>query len=301
MFGAKLLSKKLPFTTRDTSVYAALRGGSEDDSNSPSEKDFEEPVFARRRANKSGSVFSWAVIILLVSTNIITITGLLAIKHLSEERGETEPEYTPKSAARVQTLPTQWKRLNWWTEYSDKNFTETDALWDDILPSHGFIAMDRKWAKSQHWPDTMHLPSDDSKNVYLLEAYHLIHCVTIIRKTFWEAIHRADKYTFNPPHAGHCIDMMRQYVMCKADNTPLYLFGDDTAGDEQYRKCNDWNALKDFATDNSACYRDTPLDVDRTKFPLGAHFGYCDGGKDGLKDGERRGPWKHGVVFDGPA
>lgn len=23
----------------------------------------------------------------------------------------------------------------------------------------------------------MHLPSDDSKNVYLLEGYHLIHCV----------------------------------------------------------------------------------------------------------------------------
>jgi hypothetical protein len=100
MFGAKLLSKKLPFTNRDTSVYAALRGGSEDDSNSPSEKDFEEPVFARRRANKASFVFSWAVILLLVSTNIITITGLLAIKHLSEEGQTTEPEYTPKSAGK---------------------------------------------------------------------------------------------------------------------------------------------------------------------------------------------------------
>jgi hypothetical protein len=94
--------------------------------------------------------------------------------------------------------------------------------------------------------------------------------------------------------------VQRQYVMCKADNTPLYLFGDDTAGDEQYRKCNNWDVLRDFATDNSACYRDTPLDVDPTKFALGEHFGYCDGGKDGMTEGERRGPWKHGVVFDGP-
>lgn len=67
--------------------------------------------------------------------------------------------------------------------------------------------------------------------------------------------------------------MLRQYVMCKADNTPLYVFGDDTAGDEQYRKCNDWDALRDFATDNSACYRDTPPGVDKDTFPLGAHFG----------------------------
>jgi hypothetical protein len=67
--------------------------------------------------------------------------------------------------------------------------------------------------------------------------------------------------------------MMRQYIMCKADNTPLYVFGDDTAGDEQYRKCNDWNALRDYATENSACYRDTPPGVDKDTFPLGAHFG----------------------------
>jgi hypothetical protein len=95
----------------------------------------------------------------------------------------------------------------------------------------------------------------------------------VIRKTFWEAIHGAKDYSFRPPHAGHCIDMMRQYIMCKADNTPLYVFGDDTAGDEQYRKCNDWNALRDYATENSACYRDTPPGVDKDTFPLGAHFG----------------------------
>lgn len=29
-------------------------------------------------------------------------------------------------------------------------------------------------------------------------------------------------------------------------------------------------------------------------------IGYCDGGYDGVREGERRGPWKHGVVFDGP-
>ena len=95
--------------------------------------------------------------------------------------------------------------------------------------------------------------------------------------------------------------MLRQYVICKADNTPLYVFGDDTAGDEQYRKCNSWDSLRQFATDNSACYRDTPKDADPTTFPFGDHFGYCDGGYDGVKEGERRGPWEHGAVWDGSA
>lgn len=98
------------------------------------------------------------------------------------------------STALVDGLPTKFARFNWWTEYSDKNFTETDALWDDISefpattkeygdtkretdPAHGFIAVDREWAMAQHWPKSMHLPSDSSKNVYLLEEYHLMHCI----------------------------------------------------------------------------------------------------------------------------
>ncbi|KAF2202559.1 hypothetical protein GQ43DRAFT_470784 [Delitschia confertaspora ATCC 74209] len=212
-----------------------------------------------------------------------------------------DPEYTPKSYTRIETLPTKFSRLNWGTEYTEKNFTETDLLWDSINPAHEFIAMDREWARAQHWPESMHLPSDLRKNVYLLESYHLLHCVTVIRKTFWQAVRREpeDSFRYAPPHAAHCIDMLRQYIICKADNTPLYSFGDNTVGDEQYRKCNSWDVLRDFATENSACYRDIPLDRDPSTFLLGEHFGYCDGGYDGVKMGERAGPWKHGVVWDG--
>ncbi|OAL73383.1 hypothetical protein A7D00_1409 [Trichophyton violaceum] len=121
-----------------------------------------------------------------------------------------------------------------------------------------------------------------------------------LRRTFWEAVNRADEYTFNPPHSAHCIDTLRQYVICKADSTPMYLYGDDTAGDEQYRKCQDWNSLRQFATDHSACYMDTPRVADPDTFPFGAHFGHCDDGTDGVVEGERRGNWKHGAVWDGP-
>lgn len=65
--------------------------------------------------------------------------------------------------------------------------------------------------------------------------------------------------------------------MCHADNTPLYTFGDNTAGDGQLHQCRDWDALREYATANSACYLDTVHDV-----LLGEHFGHCDGGVDGL-------------------
>lgn len=115
---------------------------------------------------------------------------------------------------------------------------------------------------------TMYLPSDHSKGVYLLRAYHQLHCLGIVRapsirilinamnrvigKTFWEAVERR-AYTWSPSaHTDHCFDAPRQmgppfqitdrrcrwyqYVICNADNVPLYTFGDDTAGDRQLHR-----------------------------------------------------------------
>lgn len=86
--------------------------------------------------------------------------------------------------AEIDPLPVKWNRFDWWTEYSDKNATKVDALWDAILPSHGFVAMDTQWAKRRQWPDSMRLPSDESKSVYLLEAYHQLHCIVCRRILF---------------------------------------------------------------------------------------------------------------------
>ena len=56
-------------------------------------------------------------------------------------------------------------------------------LWDHILPSHGIVAVDRKWASRQRWPESMRLPGDDNKGVYLLEAYHQLHCLVRFHQT----------------------------------------------------------------------------------------------------------------------
>ena len=79
--------------------------------------------------------------------------------------------------ANVKPLQTTWDRFWWNTAYSPKNHSESDNLWDAILPSHGVVAVNRDWAAQQQWPESMYLPSDHSKGVYLLEAYHQLHCL----------------------------------------------------------------------------------------------------------------------------
>lgn len=94
------------------------------------------------------------------------------------------------------------------------------------MPSHGFIAVKSSLARENRWPDSMYLPSDDSKEVYLLEAYHQLHCLVsinfrskqyaelichqkILRKTFWETVEGKD-HTYALSHSEHCFDALRQ-------------------------------------------------------------------------------------------
>ncbi len=53
----------------------------------------------------------------------------------------------PSSTAIIDPPSTTWNRFWWNTIYSPKNHSESDELWEAILPSYGFVAMDRKWAK----------------------------------------------------------------------------------------------------------------------------------------------------------
>lgn len=87
---------------------------------------------------------------------------------------------------------------------------------------------------------------------------------------------------FPSDHVLHCFDAIRQHIMCHADNTPLYGLGHGIAGDGQLHQCRDWNALRDYATKNTACFRDG-----KPGMSFEDRFGVCDDGTDGL---EERGP-----------
>ena len=101
-----------------------------------------------------------------------------------------------------------------------------------------------------------------------------------IVRTSYLAASRQEPPKYPMHHALHCFDALRQHIMCHADNTPLYGHGDGTAGDGQVHQCKDWNALRDYATRNTACFRDG-----KPGMTLEDHFGVCDDGTDGLELG----------------
>ena len=80
----------------------------------------------------------------------------------------------------VDTGLDKWTQYTWWSSYSSivpEQDLAVDKLWNDILPAHGIVAVDHAWAVERQMPATMSLPSDSSKGVYIIDAYHQLHCL----------------------------------------------------------------------------------------------------------------------------
>ncbi|KAI1206351.1 uncharacterized protein F4807DRAFT_439769 [Annulohypoxylon truncatum] len=112
---------------------------------------------------------------------------------------------------------------------------EVDAAWSRIATADGVYPMsasdvvragkDPKLAVDA--PESWGFPPGKSKMMGI-EAFHLLHCLNALRKSlittydyYWGA-----KYGFQPPaiyerHLNHCVEMLRQHLMCHADLEPF--------------------------------------------------------------------------------
>lgn len=57
-------------------------------------------------------------------------------------------------------------------------------------------------------------------------------------------------------HVSHCIESLRQDIICNADDTPRYggLVGGQTA-EGQFRMCKDFSRLAAWAKEHTGCHR----------------------------------------------
>lgn len=73
-----------------------------------------------------------------------------------------------------------WVPYNWWSNYSSPNSSDklaVDEAWAAVIPAHGIVAVEQQWAAQRQLPPSISLPSDASKSVYIIDAYHQLHCL----------------------------------------------------------------------------------------------------------------------------
>ena len=91
----------------------------------------------------------------------------------------------------------------------------------------------------------VHLGKDD--RAFYLSMWHELHCLRIIQKL----LENPDDRSFGGEgHLQHCLNYLRQYLLCNADDTLEP--GDYHSGPAFFeRKCRDWKAVHDFSDRNS--------------------------------------------------
>ncbi|MCJ1278463.1 hypothetical protein MMC21_006280 [Puttea exsequens] len=170
-----------------------------------------------------------------------------------------------------------------------KNRARTDKLWSEIDIDSGVIALPDSYVSEKGLPEAMRFPWDNSKGIYFVNAYHNLHCL----KKIYRALNEYDRglpQSGSFPHIVHCLDALRQDVICHADDTPRYavLKKETPTGGGQYRQCRDWAELDAWAKEMTACWRyvnSTDPNTDQLE-----RFKYCPEGSPYLEKAKQRYP-----------
>lgn len=143
------------------------------------------------------------------------------------------------------------------TEFSAaENHTRRQELWDNINFDAGMIYITPEHAADMELPPAQDFPWDPELKVYLLNGYHNLHCLQSIQRSFVELLAGLSP-TYPMPHVMHCLDVLRDDVICHADDTPRYTTTTKKpeSGMGQMRQCRNWGKLEEWAKKYSGCWR----------------------------------------------
>ncbi|KIW69493.1 hypothetical protein PV04_05366 [Phialophora macrospora] len=101
------------------------------------------------------------------------------------------------------------------------------------------------------------LPSLPGYLTTTLDVHHTLHCVNVVRKALYPDYYqdRHNDARAARLHLEHCLDYVRQSVMCHADLSPVRLvwnenFGREVPDFETWHTCRDYGLIRDWAVEN---------------------------------------------------
>ena len=109
------------------------------------------------------------------------------------------------------------------TEYSSGNLSEVQNLWDAISFDEGQISIPHDVAAELQLPPSQPFPWDSTRGIYLINAYHNIHCLVSVSLEVGNpqhsnlrlvAINSKDSYAI-PPQASHHLLNTSQYALSR--------------------------------------------------------------------------------------
>ncbi|CAJ2504614.1 Uu.00g120080.m01.CDS01 [Anthostomella pinea] len=148
-------------------------------------------------------------------------------------------------------------------------------LWEKFSGDAGVVALSQDYVTGKMLPHALRFPWDEDKGVYLLQGFHNLHCLRTLFRYVMYAEQKLPQH-IALVHALHCLDQLRQDVICNADDTPRYAgFQAPGTGAGQVRLCRDWGSLEKWALERTACFKHE----DEVPGPMIERFKSCPDGR----------------------
>ncbi|KAI9744826.1 MAG: hypothetical protein M1818_001751 [Claussenomyces sp. TS43310] len=144
------------------------------------------------------------------------------------------------------------------TKYQGAPSKEVNQAWFDLYPSTTSRISAAEAAKLGN--KTVRIPDDPENFIVSLDVFHHLHCLNVIRKKIWGVIPETyiERVMLEMEHVDHCLDSIRQSLMCSGDVTPLpwKWRKNDTDGTDLLvpeahvtHTCRDFDAIVQWAKD----------------------------------------------------
>ncbi|CZT05096.1 uncharacterized protein RAG0_11329 [Rhynchosporium agropyri] len=156
-------------------------------------------------------------------------------------------------------IPIKEVKFDFPTKYADTG-SEADSLWRDMMPiGAGFVRVPHP--RRFDMPESKSIEGDPEEGeVYSLSITHQLHCLAVIRHVIMK-YEKKDKSRYaGEGHEYHCIDYIRQAILCAGDTTLDYaaiVKGSDGVerrlgftGANSTHQCRDWDAIRDWAIEH---------------------------------------------------
>lgn len=137
---------------------------------------------------------------------------------------------------------------------------EIDAAWEDLLRGRYFTITEAEAVQTFGNPHGLYLHPDGVGYLTGLDVFHALHCVEQLRRALDRNHYFNNRTKLAYPdrgHRDHCIDHIRQQLMCHADLTPIPVIWYEGhrrsfVQSDVVHTCRDWDSVRQFVASRPA-------------------------------------------------
>ncbi|XMA08228.1 hypothetical protein WAI453_001019 [Rhynchosporium graminicola] len=181
----------------------------------------------------------------------LILLGTSALTLLPKWRPMRNGRWDPQSM--LPTIPTVSLAFHMTKKYGTYD-EEGNRAWDELVPvKHGLFALADPYRYDLQ-------PGHEDKNDenvawFGVAVFHQLHCLRALRDTVRQLkTGQPARDWGGPDHLEHCLDYIRQGLMCSADTTiewPVFVKNESgkdgpITGEGIEHQCRDWNAVRAF-------------------------------------------------------